>query len=106
MRESSTNNQRVSVLFYYDGDEEYARPVRLMWRGHEYELGPVKFWHTTNHDKQLLHHYSISDIDNELTFQLAMETENLTWTLERVSQQDEVFVPTAAPAGQLIGALA
>ncbi len=40
-----------------------------------------------------------------MTFQLALETENLTWTLERVTMDDE---PQRAPAvaSRLFGAMA
>jgi hypothetical protein len=106
MRESTTVKNRVSVLFYYDGDDDYARPVRLMWRGREYDLGPVKFWHTTNRGSQLQHHYTVSDLENDLTFQLAMETENLTWTLERVSMRDDTVAAMPSRSHQLMGSMA
>lgn len=99
----SISNTRVSVLFYYDHEEEYARPVRLLWRGHDYELGAVKFWHTTQHGKTVTHHYTIADTDNEYTFQLALETENLTWRLERIAAHDETIVPFGR---RMIGAAA
>ncbi len=105
MRESTALKNRVSVLFYYDGDDEYARPVRLMWRSREYELAPAKFWHITHSGGKLVHHYTVDDIEGELTFQLALETENLTWTLERCSTiASEAYEP-AAPS-RLIGAMA
>jgi hypothetical protein len=92
MRETAKN--RVNVLFFYDGDEEYARPVSLLWRGREYTLGPVKFWHTTHPEGQLVHHYTVDDQSGDFTFQLALETENLTWRLERCTLSED-----AAEAG-------
>lgn len=84
MKEYVSN--RISVLFFYDGDEDYARPARLLWQDHEYELAPVKFWHSTHRDGRLLHHYMLSDVDYEYTFQLVLDTETMTWRLARATQ--------------------
>ncbi len=75
-------NETISVLFYFDGNEQYARPVRLLWQSDEYELGNVQFWHTTQTKESLVHHYRLSDINSTYQFELSLETENLTWRLE------------------------
>ncbi len=80
----SESQKIVSVLFFYDAEDTYARPVSMRWCGREYRLAPVQFWHTTHRNNKLVHHYTVSDIDNEYTFTLALETDNLTWQLERV----------------------
>jgi len=80
---SSNNKNPIHVLFFYDGEMHYARPVRLNWENEEYELGTVQFWYTEHRGKNLIHHYTISDRDGEYTFKLALETENLTWKLEK-----------------------
>lgn len=85
MKEFASTN-RISVLFFYDGDEDYARPMRLLWQDREFELAPVKFWHSTQHDGHMLHHYMLSDVDYEYTFQLVLETETMTWRLARAVQ--------------------
>lgn len=76
---------RVSVLFFYDGEEDFARPVRLLWQGREFELGTVKFWHTTHHGERLDHHYTVSDTDMEFNFQLSLNTESMTWVLQQAT---------------------
>ncbi len=99
MKEYASN--RISVLFFYDGDEDYARPARLLWQDREYELGPVKFWHSTHHEGQLRHHYTLSDVDYDFTFQLVLETETMTWRLERATHADEAPVMRLQPAARL-----
>ena len=100
MKEHGSN--RISVLFFYDGDEDYARPARLLWHGQEYDLGPVKFWHSTHHGDQLRHHYTLSDVNYEFTFQLVLETETLTWRLERATQADETPMMRLRPAQRYV----
>ena len=100
MRENSSN---VSVLFYYDGAQNYARPVRLLWRGDEYELDTVQFWHTTHHKSGLMHHYTLSDKKRQFVFRLALETDNLTWRLESFERVEPQ--PTVSLRGRLAGAL-
>ena len=100
MREFNQNT--VSVLFYFDGREQYARPVRLLWRGAEYELGTVQFWHTTHHGSRLTHHYTVSDRKRQFIFRLALDTEDLIWTLEGHSEQPKAARP---PLTRLVGAL-
>lgn len=100
MREDSANT--VSVLFYYDAQEHYARPVRLAWRSDEYELGPVQFWHTTRRGGLTTHHYTLSDKKQQHVFRLALETDNLTWKLEgHVSHERRA----GQSLSQLVGAL-
>lgn len=85
---SEFESRKVSVLFYYDGEEQYAHPVRLFWNSREYTLGVVQFWYTEKQGCHHVHHYTVSDADGDFTFQLRLETENLTWTLESVVMAD------------------
>lgn len=97
--------QQVSVLFYYDGAEEYARPIRLLWRNKEYELETVQFWYATHHNDKLVHHYTINDTEGRYTFQLALETENLTWKLEQATNLNTTKRPLNYPMPGLVGAM-
>jgi hypothetical protein len=83
----------VSVLFFFDGDEQYARPVQLLWRGQEYSLGAVQSWHVTRHEGVVTHHYLVSDEAGRQSFWLGFETENLTWQLERVCDNNRQLLP-------------
>ncbi len=90
---SSENKNNVNVLFYYDGNQQYARPVRLSWEGEDYELSAVQFWYTEHRGQKLIHHYTIGDRDGQYTFMLALETENLTWKLEKATPHKEASQP-------------
>jgi len=79
------NNNLVDVLFSFNGRDQYARPIRLTWEGEDYFLGGVQFWYAEHKGAVLVHHYRISDDNSEYTFELSLETENLTWSLDKVT---------------------
>jgi hypothetical protein len=78
-----TKNSIVDVLFSYS--DGYTRPVQLSWDGEQYALGGVQFWYAEHKGNVLVHHYTVGDKGGTYTFQLAMETENLTWKLEKAT---------------------
>ncbi|MFZ1324225.1 MAG: hypothetical protein WAQ57_03645 [Candidatus Saccharimonadales bacterium] len=99
MRNSLSFNQNknaVDVLFSFSGRDQYARPVRLTWDGEDYTLGGVQFWYAEHKGDILVHHYRVSDEHGEYTFELSLETENLTWNLDRATKSGS----TAALAGR------
>lgn len=76
-------NSNVEVLFsFVDG---YTRPVQLRWQDESYDLGGVQFWYAEHKGEALVHHYTVGDKGGNYTFQLALETENLTWKLEKAT---------------------
>ena len=84
MWENTTNS--VDVLFSYNGKDQYARPVRLTWNDEDYTLGGVQFWYAEHRGNALVHHYTVGDESGDYTFELSLETENLTWKLNKVTQ--------------------
>ena len=80
------NKNHIDVLFSFNGRDQYARPVRLTWNETEYYLGGVQFWYSEHKGNVLVHHYRISDAEGDYTFELSLETENLIWSLERVTE--------------------
>lgn len=88
MWESNTNF--VDVLFSFNGRDQYARPVRLTWQGEDYNLGGVQFWYAEHRSDILVHHYTVGDETGEFTFELSLETENLTWKLDKVTEKNGV----------------
>lgn len=92
MRNSLSFNQNknvIDVLFSYNGRDQYARPVRLTWNEEEYWLGGVQFWYAEHRGNTLVHHYRVGDESGDYTFELSLETENLTWQLERAVKTNE-----------------
>ncbi len=83
LEQNKNNKTQVDVLFYYNGRDHYARPIKLTWNNEDYVLGGVQFWYTEHRNNNLVHHYRVSDESGDLTFELSLETENLTWRLEK-----------------------
>lgn len=77
------NKNMVDVLFSFNGRDQYARPVRLTWKDEDFFLGAVQFWYAEHKGTVLVHHYRVGDEHGEYTFELSLETENLTWNLDR-----------------------
>lgn len=80
MRESL--EEPVSVVFYYDASTRHIQPYRLNWHGRDYQLGKVDFHHTTKKGVDLIHHFSIADVNNTAYFKISLDTRSLHWQLE------------------------
>jgi hypothetical protein len=85
-----SNKNVIDVLFSYNGRDEYARPVRLTWQDEDYNLGGVQFWYAEHRKDGLVHHYKVGDQSGDFTFELSLETENLTWNLDKVTKSGKV----------------
>ena len=94
----------VDVLFSFNGRDQYARPVLLTWNDEDYALGGVQFWYTEHKGNSLVHHYTVGDRGGRYTFNLALETENLTWKLEKAVSLDGSHMPLWQGHG-LVGAV-
>ena len=90
MWEKDTNS--VDVLFSFNGKDQYARPVRLTWNDEDYTLGGVQFWYAERRGDTLVHHYTVGDASGDFTFELSLETENLTWKLDKVVRNGGVLL--------------
>lgn len=80
MRESL--DEPVSVVMYYDAHKKKSRPYRMVWRGKEYALDKVDFWHMTTVGHEKIHHFSLCDIQKTVYVKLALKTNSLQWVLE------------------------
>lgn len=80
MRESL--NEDISVVFYYEALKRHIQPHRLSWNGRDFNLGKVDFHHKTRDGKNLIHHFSLADVDNTVYFKIALDTNSLHWKLE------------------------
>lgn len=80
MRESL--DEPVSVVFYYDSVAKLVQPYRLTWNSRDYLLGKIDFHHKTRDGKNLIHHFSLTDVDSTVYFKIALDTSNLHWKLE------------------------
>lgn len=85
-------NEPVSVIFYYDAARRHVQPYQLTWRGQEYRLGKVDFWHKTRRGGTLVHHFSLGDKARTAYFKLALDTDTLHWTIEEYMTADNLEV--------------
>lgn len=80
MRESL--DEPISVVLYFDSKTNLIQPYRLSWNGRDYQLGKVDFHHETKEGMTLIHHFSLSNIEETIYFKIALDTSNLHWKLE------------------------
>ena len=90
MRESL--NEPISVIFFYDAARRHVQPYRVTWRGLDYLLGKVDFWHKTRKGDTLTHHFSIGDKAQTVYFKLALNSTTLQWTIEEFMTADSMEV--------------
>ena len=78
-------NEGVGVVMYYSTRRRQALPHTIWWQNREYFVGKIGYHHTVK-DGQTLHHiFELVDKDETLWFRLNLDTANLHWTLEEVS---------------------
>ncbi len=94
MRESL--DEPVSVVFYYDARTHHVQPHKLIWRGCDYRLGKVDFWHKTRTGDTLVHHFSLGDTEGTAYFKLGLATDTLHWVLEEYMTADQMEVQYGA----------
>ena len=86
MRESL--DEPVSVVFYFDSKTNLIQPYRLSWNGRDYLLGKVDFHHKTKEGVTLIHHFSLSNVEETAYFKIALDTATLHWKLEEYMYGD------------------
>lgn len=78
-------NEEISVVMYYSARKRLAVPYLINWQNREYMVGKIGYRHTIR-DGQTLHHiFELVDKENTLWFRLNLDTGNLHWTLEAIS---------------------
>lgn len=78
-------NEEVSVVMYYSAQKREAIPYLISWQRKDYSVGKIGYHHTVK-DGAILHHiYELVDKENSLWFRLNLNTSNLHWKLEAVS---------------------
>jgi hypothetical protein len=76
-------SEPISVIASYNSDIRAARPLSLKWGHHEYSVSQVGLRHT--YRDGITRHHVFSVVSNSLFFRLNLNTDNLSWTLEEVS---------------------
>lgn len=78
-------NEEVSVVMYYSAKRKAALPHLVSWQNKEYSVGEIGYHHTVMKGKTLHHIFELIDRDSTIWMRLNMDTSNLHWTLEEVS---------------------
>lgn len=73
----------VSVVMTYDSKERIVVPRRLRWDGKLYQITRIGLHHTQREGRTLFHIFSVES--TALSFRLKLNTDNLQWTLEEIS---------------------
>ena len=78
-------NEEVSVVMYYSSNKKVALPHLIHWQNKDYAVGKVGYHHAVKEGATLHHIYELVDSDENLWFRLSLNTSNLHWKLEAVS---------------------
>lgn len=76
-------SEPVSVVIGYDHLSRIVRPLSLSWAHRTYPILQIGLHHTYFKGRSLQHVFSVASRD--LFFRLKLDTTNLHWTLEEVS---------------------
>jgi len=76
-------NEKVSANLVYDAQKGAVYPSQILWQGKTFAITKIGYHHLTREGRNTKHIFSVSD--SSLFFKLALDTENLNWTLEEVS---------------------
>lgn len=78
-------NEEVSVVMYYSSRQRLAKPHLLNWQNKDYKLGKIDYHHEVMDGKTKHHIFELCDTDKTLWFRLNLDTSNLHWSLEAIS---------------------
>ncbi|OGL30327.1 hypothetical protein A3D14_03745 [Candidatus Saccharibacteria bacterium RIFCSPHIGHO2_02_FULL_47_12] len=78
-------NEEVSVVMYYSARKRRAVPHIINWQNKDYIVGKIGYRHTIRRGETLHHIFELVDKDESLWFRLSLDTSNLHWKLELVS---------------------
>ncbi len=73
----------VSVSLHYDDKKRKVSPKWIVWNGRLYPIIKIGLHHTYRQGRILYHVFSVAS--RNLFFRLTLNTENLYWKLEEVS---------------------
>ena len=73
----------VSVELVYDHRRHSVSPRKMLWDGRVFQITKIGLHHTFRSGRDLFHVFSLSAGD--LSFRLKLDTTNLFWTLEEIS---------------------
>lgn len=76
-------SEPISVALTYNSSRREVKPISLHWSGRVYPVEKVGLRHT--YRDGITRHHIFSVVGGNLFFRLNLNTDNLQWTLEEVS---------------------
>ncbi len=76
-------SEPVSVSMTYDHKNSKAYPTKILWQGRIYNIVKIGLHHEFKVGRTLMHIFSVES--PSLFFRLSLNTENLAWILEEIS---------------------
>ncbi|HLC91873.1 MAG TPA: hypothetical protein VJC09_02370 [Candidatus Saccharimonadales bacterium] len=78
-------NQEIGVITVFSARLKAAAPYLLHWHNNDYQVGEIGYHHTIKRGETLHHIFEVTDKDSSMCFRLRLDTSNLHWTLEAIS---------------------
>lgn len=78
-------NEEVSVVMVYSARKKTALPHLISWQNREYKVGKIGYHHSVYEGRVQHHIYELTDKEDTMHFRLKLNTNNLHWLLEAVS---------------------
>lgn len=76
-------NEKISVIAKYDRIKGTVFPVKLRWQGRDYFITKLAYYHKISEGRKIHHIFHVSN--NDMDFKLRLDSENLHWTLEEIT---------------------
>lgn len=76
-------NEQVSVVTIFDRDKASIMPVKIKWQGKIYPINKLGYHHNYRQGRDVMHIFSVAN--NNLAFRLRLDSSNLRWILEEIS---------------------
>jgi hypothetical protein len=73
----------VTVSLFFDSKSKRVTPKALIWNGRTYPIVKIGLHHTYRQGRTLYHVFSVAG--ETLFFRLVLNSENLHWKLEEIS---------------------
>jgi hypothetical protein len=78
-------DEKVSVISYYSAKRGATLPYIIHWKNRDYHIGELGMAHKYKHGDTWHHIFEVTDKEQDIAFRLNYDTQELSWTLEVVS---------------------
>lgn len=76
-------HEKVSVITSYDRLKGLVFPRKMRWQGRVYTFTNLSYYYKKREGRNIIHIFHVTD--GSVDFKLRLDTENLHWTLEEVT---------------------